>query len=154
MRLAHIQMYFAIIMINMNTTNSLKWLYYWIWYSYIARMLTHLDGDKMAAISLPTLSNKISWMEMSEFRLKYHRSLFLSIQLIIYRHWLSEPKDGYPDSKVYGANMAPTWVLWAPDGPLVSCYQDRLPTCICVTRPQWVKARLERKFSNIHDKQF
>ena len=24
-----------------------------------------------------------------------------------------------PDSKVHGANMGPTWVLSAPDGPLV-----------------------------------
>ena len=27
--------------------------------------------------------------------------------------------EGYPDSKVYGANMGPTWVLSAPDGPHV-----------------------------------
>ena len=25
----------------------------------------------------------------------------------------------YPDSKVYAANMGPTWVLSAPDGPHV-----------------------------------
>ena len=25
----------------------------------------------------------------------------------------------YPDSKVHGANMGPTWVLSAPDGPHV-----------------------------------
>ena len=28
-------------------------------------------------------------------------------------------KCKYPDSKVHGANMGPTWVLSAPDGPLV-----------------------------------
>ena len=27
------------------------------------------------------------------------------------------PRHGYPDSKVHGANMGPTWVLSAPDGP-------------------------------------
>ena len=27
--------------------------------------------------------------------------------------------DGNPDSKVHGANMGPTWVLLAPDGPHV-----------------------------------
>ena len=27
--------------------------------------------------------------------------------------------DTYPDSKVHGANMGPTWVLSAPDGPHV-----------------------------------
>ena len=28
-----------------------------------------------------------------------------------------------PDSKVHGANMGPTWVLSAPDGPHEPCYQ-------------------------------
>ena len=28
-----------------------------------------------------------------------------------------------PDNKVQGANMGPTWVLSAPDGPHVPCYQ-------------------------------
>ena len=27
--------------------------------------------------------------------------------------------QAYPDSKVHGANMGPTWVLSAPDGPHV-----------------------------------
>ena len=27
--------------------------------------------------------------------------------------------NGFPDSKVHGANMGPTWVLAAPDGPHV-----------------------------------
>ena len=27
--------------------------------------------------------------------------------------------DNYPDSKVHGVNMGPTWNLWAPDGPHV-----------------------------------
>ena len=27
--------------------------------------------------------------------------------------------EHYPDSKVHGANMGPTWVLSAPDGPHV-----------------------------------
>ena len=28
-------------------------------------------------------------------------------------------RDGAPDSKVHGANMGPTWVLSAPEGPYV-----------------------------------
>ena len=28
----------------------------------------------------------------------------------------------YPDSEVHGANMGPTWVLSAPDGPHDPCY--------------------------------
>ena len=34
--------------------------------------------------------------------------------------------DNYPDSKIRGANMEPTWVLLAPGGPPLaheSCYQ-------------------------------
>ena len=27
--------------------------------------------------------------------------------------------NAYPDSKIHGANMGPTWVLSAPDGPHV-----------------------------------
>ena len=32
--------------------------------------------------------------------------------------WEKTVKDN-PDGKVYGANMGPTWVLSAPDGPHV-----------------------------------
>ena len=28
-----------------------------------------------------------------------------------------------PDSKIHGVNMGPIWVLSAPDGPHVPCYQ-------------------------------
>ena len=37
---------------------------------------------------------------------------------IRYRYPLRKSR-GYPDSKVHGANMGPTWVLSAPDGPHV-----------------------------------
>ena len=32
-------------------------------------------------------SNAISWMKMFEFRLKFHWSLFLKVQLTIFQHW-------------------------------------------------------------------
>ena len=48
--------------------------------------LTHLPLDKMAAIS-QTLSNAFSWMKMGEFRLNFHWSLFLRVQLTIFQHW-------------------------------------------------------------------
>ena len=41
----------------------------------------------MAAISQMTFSNGFSWMKMFEFWLKFHRSLFLWAQLIIFQHW-------------------------------------------------------------------
>ena len=49
--------------------------------------LTHWGRDKMAAISQTTFSNAFSWMKMYEFRLKFHWSLFVRVQLTIYQHW-------------------------------------------------------------------
>ena len=48
---------------------------------------THWGRDKMDAISQTILSNAFSWMKMSEYRLKFHRSLFLRVQLTISQHW-------------------------------------------------------------------
>ena len=31
--------------------------------------------------------------------------------------WINETVKHVPESKVHGANMGPTWVLSAPDGP-------------------------------------
>ena len=50
-------------------------------------VLTHWGRDKMAAISQTTLSNTFYWMKMLYFRLKFHWSLFLRVQLIISQHW-------------------------------------------------------------------
>ena len=49
--------------------------------------LTHCGRDKMAANSQTTLSNAFSWMKISEFWLKFHWSLFVSVQLTIFQHW-------------------------------------------------------------------
>ena len=50
-------------------------------------VLTHWGRDKMDAISQTTLSNAISWKKMLEFRLRFHWSLFLRVQLTIIQHW-------------------------------------------------------------------
>ena len=46
-----------------------------------------------------------------------------------------------PDCKVQGANMGPTWVLSAPDGPPCwphePCYQDRSRIAGLVPLPAW-----------------
>ena len=48
--------------------------------------------------------------------------------------------ESYPDSKVHGANMGPTWVLPVPDGPHVGLMNlaiwvdtpfSELPSCEC-----------------------
>ena len=49
--------------------------------------LTLGGWDKMAAIFQATFSNVFSWMKMLEFRLKFHWSLFASVQLTIFRNW-------------------------------------------------------------------
>ena len=51
-------------------------------------MLTHGGRDKMAATSQPTFSNAFCCMKMYEFRLKFHRSLFLGVELTLFQHWL------------------------------------------------------------------
>ena len=49
--------------------------------------LSHWGRDKMATILQTTLSNAFSWMKLYEFRLKFHQTLFLRVQLIILQHW-------------------------------------------------------------------
>ena len=50
-------------------------------------ILTHWGRDKMDAISQTTFSITFSWMKMLEFRLNFHWSLFLRVQLTISQHW-------------------------------------------------------------------
>ena len=52
-----------------------------------ASILTHWGWDNMAAISQSAHSNAFPWMKIYEFRLKFHWSLFLRIQLTIFQHW-------------------------------------------------------------------
>ena len=49
--------------------------------------LTHWGRHKMVAVSQTTLSNAFSWMKMLEFRLIFHWSVFLRVQLTIIQHW-------------------------------------------------------------------
>ena len=55
-----------------------------------AIILTHWGQDKMAAISQTAFSNAFSWMKMYEFRLKFHWSLFLRVELTIFQHWFRQ----------------------------------------------------------------
>ena len=59
----------------------------WFLNRLTAITLTRWGRDKMAAISQTALSNTFSWMEMLEFRSKFHWSLFLRVQLTISQHW-------------------------------------------------------------------
>ena len=53
----------------------------------LGSVLTHWGQDKMAAIFQTSHSNAFSWMKMSVFRLNFHWSLFLRVQLTIFQHW-------------------------------------------------------------------
>ena len=46
------------------------------------------------------------------------KKIFILIQMSI-KYFSEGSKWEYPDSKVHGANMGPTWLLPAPDGPHV-----------------------------------
>ena len=56
-------------------------------FSLMSCNLTHWGRDKMDAISQTTFWSALSWMKMFEFRLKFHWSLFLRVQLTIFQHW-------------------------------------------------------------------
>ena len=53
-------------------------------------VLTHWGPDKMTTISQTTSSNAFSWMEMCEFRLRIHWSLFLRAYLTIFHYWFRQ----------------------------------------------------------------
>ena len=56
-------------------------------HSTFSKHLTHWGRDKMDAISQTTFSNAFSWMKMHEFRLRFHWSLFLRLELTIFQLW-------------------------------------------------------------------
>ena len=45
----------------------------------------------------------------------------------------------HPDSKVQGANMGPSWVLLAPDGPHAGPMNLAIRVGNCITAPVQVK---------------
>ena len=49
--------------------------------------LTHWGRDAIDAITQTTFSSAFYWKKMFEFRLKFHWSLFLRVQLTIFQHW-------------------------------------------------------------------
>ena len=52
----------------------------------LSHRLTHLPPDKMAANSQTIFSDAFSWMKSSVFSLKFHWSLLLRVQLILFQH--------------------------------------------------------------------
>ena len=55
--------------------------------SLVNSVLTHWGRDKIDAISQTTFSSAFCWMKMLEFRIEFHWSLFLRVQLTIFYDW-------------------------------------------------------------------
>ena len=90
-------------------------------------LLTHWAWDKMNAIFQTTFSNGFSRMKMYEFWLKLkfvHEGSINNIPALV---------------------LTMAW-RWPGDKPLSGPMMVRLPTHICVTRPQWVN----REDLNLH----
>ena len=73
--------------------------------------LTHCDRDNMAAMSQTTFSSAFSWMKMFEFRLNINWSLFLRVQLMIFRYSSIDVDNGLTPSRRQA-------VIWTNDGSL------------------------------------
>ena len=58
-----------------NGNRALNYIvWHWVWH-------------KTVVIFQTTFSNAFSWMKIYEFRLRFHWSLFLRVQLTIFQHW-------------------------------------------------------------------
>ena len=57
------------------------------WFYLCLPCFTHWGRDEMNNISQMTFSNVFSSMKMFEFQLKFHWSLFPTVQLTIFQHW-------------------------------------------------------------------
>ena len=93
------------------------------WYngSFGTARFTYWGQDKMDNISHTTFLNVFSSMKMFAFPLKFHWSLFLSIQLITFQHWFRQWLGAVQATSHY---LNQWWLVYS---------------CIYVTRPQWVK---------------
>ena len=85
---------------------------------------THWGRERMAAISQTTFSNAFSWIKICEFRLKLPIKKFV------------------PYGPINNIPALVQIMAWCRPGdkPLSEPMMVKLPTYICVTRPQWVKS--------------
>ena len=84
-------------------------------------VLAHWDRDQMAVIFLTTFSNAFFFMKMYQYRLKFHWSSF------------------FPKGPINKPALVQIMAWRRPgDIPLSEPMMIRLPTHICVTRPQLV----------------
>ena len=81
-----------------------------------SHILTHWGYDKVAAILQATSSNVFPWVKYAEIDSNFTEIYSQGSN----QQWSSTGSDnGFPDNEIHGANMGPTWVPSAPDGPHV-----------------------------------
>ena len=72
-----------IILVVRFWTNCISSRFCWV----MSIWLAHWGWDKITAISQTKFSNALYWMKSYEFRLRFHWSLFLRFELIIFQQW-------------------------------------------------------------------
>ena len=94
--------------------------------------VTHLGGDKMAAISQTKSLNAFSWMKMCEFWLRFHLKCV-------------------PEGPINNIQALVQIMAWRRPGdkPLSEPMNVNLLTHICVTRPQWVNVICQSQIGRI-----
>ena len=79
-------------------------------------MCKHTDTHTYIYIYIYNFNTRHQYTKLTATDLQ--KSYFTAYQVL--GEWLQQwLPDDIPDSKVHGANMGPTWVLLAPDGPHV-----------------------------------
>ena len=90
---------------------------------------SHYFSDWCLVIKRYIMNYKSEWVHLYHLILRYFYHLLLA-PMLAYNNQHKTPLNGLtsqpgyqinnvPDSKVHGANIGPTWVLSAPDGPHV-----------------------------------
>ena len=99
-------------------------------------ILTHWGRDKMAAIFQTTFSNPFSWMKLYEFRLRFHWSLFLRVQLTIFHHWFRYWLDAVQATSHY---MNQCWLVnWRINASLGLNELSNVSKSTSIFRLNWI----------------
>ena len=88
------------------------------WFLKISLLIWHLKGALITIASYLILSSR--WCQtVTQMIAIHHYCLMCKNEVIRKCVWDSHfaVQETIPDIKVHGANMGPTWVLSAPDGP-------------------------------------
>ena len=112
--------------------------------------LTHWGRDKMDTI-FQTFSNIFSWMKIYKFQIRFHWSLFPTVQLTIFQDWFSD--NGFAPSRQQA-------IIWTNNGWFTGAYMHHSASVslikghssacsfICIKICPWVVLRTFMSVSN------